>query len=236
MKVSLLFVAISCVFVSSLLVSNLTGVKIIDLHGCLLPAGALIFPFSYIFSNIITEVYGYAYCRFVLWLSFICYLCMGAYVLLVVHLPAADFWPAQAAYASVLGPVPRIFCASIAAFMASEFANAYVLARLKVRQQGHGLFWRCTLSTFVAVVVDSLVFLPIAYGANLINYHNWLRLAITLVVWKLSYEILAFPITKQVIAYIKQQEQLDYFDHHTAFNPFSLSLHHQVQNQKIPLH
>src|SRR5437868_12211178 len=127
---------ITALFVTSLLTANIIAVKLVDVAGVVLPAGVVIFPLSYLFGDVLTEVYGYAQARRVIWLGFGCNLLMVVAIWIGQALPPAGFWPGQSAYEQILGFAPRLLGASFAAYLIGEFANCYVLARLKILTHG----------------------------------------------------------------------------------------------------
>ena len=212
-------------FVTVLLLSNVLGagkVAVIDLPG--FPpqpfgAGILFFPISYVIGDVLTEVYGYARARRCIWAGLAALLFMAFMALVVVALPPADSWHGQAAYEQVFGQVPRIVFASILAFWAGEFVNAYVLARMKVWTRGRMLWTRTIGSTVVGQGVDSLIFYPLAfYGV----WENGTLLKVLLVQWglKVGWEALLTPVTYAVVGFLKRREGIDVYDEGTDFTPF----------------
>ena len=136
------FLTITALFVTTLIVSNIVAVKLVGVRGLVLPAAVIVFPLSYILGDVLTEVYGYARAREVIWLGFLCNLVAVVAIVVAGALPAASFWADQAAYDKVLGYAPRLLVASFAAYLVGEFANAYVLARMKVATRGRHLWAR----------------------------------------------------------------------------------------------
>ncbi|MBL8471089.1 MAG: queuosine precursor transporter [Rhodocyclaceae bacterium] len=214
-------------FVTVLLCSNLIGpgkVAQIDLPGLGLVtygAGVLFFPVSYIFGDILTEVYGYARARRVVWAGFAALGFASFMSWAVVAMPPAREWPNQAAYETVFGQVPRIAMASLLAFWAGEFVNSYVLAKMKLWSAGRHLWMRTIGSTLVGEWVDSLIFYTLAF------YGVWpvgqvIEVMITNYLIKSGWEALATPLTYKVVAVLKRAEHEDYYDRDTNFNPFTL--------------
>lgn len=211
-------------FVTILLCSNLIGAaKVVTVWGFTFGAGVLFFPISYIFGDILTEVYGYARARKVVWAGFGAIIFASFMSWVVVTLPPAAGWNDQRAYESVFGQTPRIVFASLAAFFAGEFANSYVLAKMKVLTSGRHLWTRTIGSTIVGEGVDSIVFYPLAF------LYVWeTRLVITVMisnyVIKVLWEVLVTPVTYQVVGFLKKSEQEDYYDYDTNFTPFSIEV------------
>jgi uncharacterized integral membrane protein (TIGR00697 family) len=214
-------------FVAILLLSNVIGAgkrAEIDLPGVgIWPfgAGLLFFPVSYVIGDVLTEVYGYARARRCIWAGFAAVLFMAFMSWVVVALPPASDWGGQAAYESVFGQVPRIVFASVAAFWAGEFANSFVLARMKILTRGRHLWTRTIGSTVVGQGIDSLIFYPLAfYGAP-----DWPVSALVAViasqfVLKVTWEVLLTPVTYVVVGFLKRREGIDVFDEGTDFTPF----------------
>jgi uncharacterized integral membrane protein (TIGR00697 family) len=216
------FQALIAVFIGCLVAANLIAVKLIVVLGMVLPAAIVIFPVSYIVGDVLTEVYGYAQARRVIWLGFIANLTVVAAIALGQALPAAPFWQGQGAYEQILGQTPRILAASFAAYLVGEFANAYVLARLKLATEGRHLWLRTIGSTAIGQGIDSLIFMTAAFAFILPGpalagavLAQWLA--------KTAYEALATPMTYWVIGYLKRAEGIDAFDRDTRFSPFALS-------------
>jgi uncharacterized integral membrane protein (TIGR00697 family) len=185
-------------------------------------AGVLFFPISYLFGDILTEVYGYARDRRVVWAGFGALLFAALMAMVVVHLPPADFWKGrQAAVEEIFGNTPRIIAASIIAFWCGSFINSYVLAKMKVWTQGRWLWTRTIGSTLCGELVDSALFYTIAFG-GLWPQGELIAVTTTQYVLKTSWEIVVTPLTYKVVAMLKRVEQEDYFDGGTDFTPFSL--------------
>lgn len=212
-------------FVTVILLSNILGagkVATVDLPGIgawPFGAGILFFPVSYVIGDVLTEVYGYARARRVIWAGFAALLFMAFMAWVVVALPPAPSWQGQAAYESVFGQVPRIVFASILAFWAGEFANAYVLARMKLLTQGRHLWTRTIGSTFVGQGIDSLIFYPLAFY-GLWDNETLLIVLATQFALKVGWEVLLTPATYAAVGWLKRREGVDIFDKGTDFNPF----------------
>ncbi|MBE9077378.1 queuosine precursor transporter [Romeria aff. gracilis LEGE 07310] len=213
--------AITVLFVTVLLISNVASTKIVDFGFFTFDGGTLLFPLSYIFGDILTEVYGYGRSRRVIWMGFAAALLMSATFMLVGALPAASDWPNQEAYEKILGLTPRIVLASLIAYFAGEFSNSLILAKLKIATRGRWLWLRTISSTLVGQVLDTALFILIAFWgifpAELIAV-----LVISNYLFKCGVEILFTPFTYWLTGWLKQQEQEDYYDTQTDFNPFHL--------------
>ena len=216
------FLIIAVIFVTCLIVSNITAVKLIDVMGYVIPGAIVIFPISYIIGDVLTEVYGFAKARTVIWLGFGANLFAVATFMLVGVLPAAGFWEDGDAYATILGATPRILAASFAAYLLGEFANSYILARLKVAMAGRHLWVRIIGSSVVGQTLDSSVFITIAFFGVFPN-KVLVTLILIQIVFKLGYEILATSVTYAVVGWLKKSEGVDHFDRATSFNPFAMS-------------
>lgn len=214
-------------FVTVLLLSNVIGagkVATVDLPGIgdwPFGAGILFFPVSYVIGDVLTEVYGFARARRCIWAGFVALLFMAFMSWVVVKLPPAADWTGQEAYEAVLGQVPRIVFASMAAFWAGEFANSAVLAKMKVWTEGRHLWTRTIGSTVVGQGVDSLIFYPLAFlGAAGWTNELVLKVLVTQWVLKVAWEALLTPFTYAVVGFLKRREGVDVYDEKTEFNPF----------------
>ena len=215
------FIAITAIFITCLITANITAVKLISVGGIILPAAVVIFPISYIFGDVLTEVYGYRQARLVIWLGFACNLLAVVAIWLGEILPAASFWNGQAAYVQILGYTPRLLVASFIAYLVGEFANSFVLAKMKIATSGRWLWTRTIGSTLVGEGLDSLIFITVAFIGTIPT--NGLFSAI-LAQWlvKSAYEAIATPLTYAVVNFLKRREGLDVFDRGTHFNPLTL--------------
>jgi hypothetical protein len=188
-------------------------------------SGTLLFPLSYIFGDVLTEVYGYRRSRRVIWTGFACSALLSGVLWIVGRLPAEAEWSArvgQAAYNAVLGSTPRIVVASLVAYFAGEFSNSFVLAKMKIATKGRWLWTRTIGSTIVGEGIDTLLFVSIAFvgsmsGAVLVNVilSNYL--------FKTGMEAVMTPVTYRVVRFLKQSEGEDYYDYGTRFSPFAMS-------------
>ena len=210
-------------FVAVLLLSNIIGAaKLSTVAGFTFGAGILFFPISYVIGDVLTEVYGYAKARRVIWVGFGAMIFMAFMCWVVVSMPPAASWTGQDAYESVFGQVPRIVLASIMAFWAGEFVNSYVLARMKIWTRGKALWSRTIGSTVFGQAVDSLIFYPVAFlgvwetqDVLIVMVTNWLL--------KVLWEALLTPLTYLVVGKLKAAEGVEVFDTDTDFSPFASS-------------
>ena len=185
-------------------------------------AGVLFFPISYLFGDILTEVYGYARDRRVVWSGFAALAFAALMSAVIVHLPPADFWrDRQPAVEAMFGNTPRIICASIIAFWCGSFVNSYVLAKMKIWTSGRWLWTRLIGSTVCGELIDTALFYTIAF-AGLWATSDLVSVALDQYVLKSVWEVIATPVTYRIVAFLKRAEQEDYYDRDTNFTPFSL--------------
>ena len=211
-------------FVAILLLSNIIGAAkpaALTLNGeqWIFGAGILFFPLGYVIGDVLTEVYGYARARRVIWAGFAALLFMAFMSWVVVALPPAPGWPGQAAYESVFGQVWRIVFASITAFWVGEFINSYVMARMKIWTSGKHLWSRTIGSTVVGQGIDSIIFYPLAFGGIWSNEQVF-SVMITNWLLKVGWEVVLTPVTYGVVGWLKRKEGVDIFDEGTNFSPF----------------
>ncbi len=220
MSVSHRLVIFIALFITCLITANVIAVKVISLGPFFLPAAIFVFPLSYIFGDILTEVYGYRLARRVIWLGFICNLIFVFFAWLGQVLPAAPFWEGQEAYQRILGYTPRLLAASFLGYLVGEFVNSFILARMKVMTRGRWLWSRTIGSTIVGQGLDTSIFITVAFIGTpsfvpvMILYH-WLA--------KTLIEALATPLTYVIVNSLKKRESIDTYDHDTRFNPFLIA-------------
>jgi queuosine precursor transporter len=214
-------------FVTVLICSNFIGAAkqaVVDLP-LLGPtpfgAGVLFFPISYIFGDILTEVYGYARARKVVWAGFGALLFASVMSAIVLAFPPAPGWPHQAAFETVLGGTPRIALASLIAYFAGELTNSFVLAKMKVKTEGRFLFARTIGSTIAGEAVDTLIFYPLAFF-GVWTTPQVLAVMLSNYLIKVGWEVVMTPFTYRIVAFLKRAEGEDSYDRHTDFTPFSL--------------
>lgn len=220
--VSLWFVAVAALFVTALITSNIIAVKVVDVWRFQVPAATLtLFPISYIFGDVLTEVYGFRRARQVIWLGFACNLVAVAAIYIGGLLPAAEFWQDQAAYDTILGFTWRLLLASFAGYLAGEFVNSAVLSRLKLVTNGRWLWTRTISSTIFGQFVDTGIFIVIAFWGVIPGDALWETFLHAWVI-KVVYETVATPLTYVVVNYLKRVERTDIYDYGTQLNPFGL--------------
>jgi uncharacterized integral membrane protein (TIGR00697 family) len=209
-------------FVTVLLCANLIGAsKVATLFGFTFGAGVLFFPISYIFGDVLTEVYGYARARKVVWAGFGAMIFASFMSFVILRFPPAEGWPHQAAFETVFGGTPRIVMASLVAYFCGEFCNSFVLAKMKVRTDGRMLWLRTIGSTIVGEAVDSLIFYPLAF-LGVWSPDLVIKVMISNYVLKVAWEAVMTPFTYRIVNFLKRAEHEDYFDRDTDFTPFSL--------------
>lgn len=219
---SLWFVIIVAVFTTCLITANIIAVKLVSVAGLIVPAAIVIFPLSYVFGDVLTEVYGYRRARSVIWLGFFCNLLTVAAIWVAQVLPGAAFWDAQGAYERILGYTPRLLAASFLAYLAGEFTNSFVLAKMKVATHGRWLWARTIGSTLAGQAIDSSVFITGAF-AGAIPGPALFSAIVTQWLFKSAYEAAVTPFTYWVVGFLKRHEGIDVYDRDTRFNPLLFS-------------
>lgn len=220
MSVSHRLVIFIALFITCLITANVIAVKVISLGPFLLPAAIFIFPLSYIFGDVLTEVYGYRLARRVIWLGFLCNLIFVFFVWVGQVLPAAPFWEGQEAYQRILGYTPRLLAASFLGYLVGEFVNSFILSKMKIVTRGRWLWSRTIGSTIIGQGLDTSIFITVAFIGTpaftpiMILYH-WLA--------KTLIEALATPITYVMVNWMKRREAIDTYDYDTRFNPFRIA-------------
>jgi hypothetical protein len=218
MTVSHRFVVVVALFVTCLITANIIIAKQISIGGIILPAAIIIFPLSYIIGDVLTEVYGYQQARRVIWLGFLCNLVAVVAIWVGGILPPAPVFEAQAAYERILGSTPRFLLASFVAYLAGEFTNSFVLAKMKIMTKGRWLWTRTIGSTLVGQGVDTLIVLTIAF-AGVLSFPVLGIMILSHWLVKSAYEVIATPLTYVVVGYLKRKEGIDVYDYETDFNP-----------------
>jgi len=213
---------ITGLFVAVLLISNIASTKIVEFFWFTFDGGTILFPLSYIFGDILTEVYGYKESRRVIWIGFISALLMSVTLIIVGAMPAAPDWTYQDSYDKILGQTPRLVAASLMAFWSGEFSNSFILAKMKVWTKGKMLWSRTIGSTVVGEFVDTSIFVLVAFWGVLPN-----ELLMTIIfsnyIFKTGIEVLFTPVTYRIVAWLKRAEEQDAFDADVDFNPFKYS-------------
>jgi uncharacterized integral membrane protein (TIGR00697 family) len=220
MKISYRLVIIIAVFITCLITANTIVIKFVNFGPVSLPAAVIVFPLSYIFGDILTEVYGYRLARRVIWLGFACNLIFVCFAWVAQILPSASFWQWQTQYETILGHTPRVLAASFCGYLVGEFSNSYILARMKILTRGRWLWSRTIGSTIVGEGLDSGVFLTLAFiGTPLFVpmtiVNHWIA--------KVVIETVFTPVTYAIVSWLKHKEGIDTYDYATKFNPFTVA-------------
>ncbi|MGH9615873.1 MAG: queuosine precursor transporter [Acidobacteriaceae bacterium] len=210
---------LTLIFVIVLLISNLVAQKICKIGPLTLSGAELLFPITYIFGDIFTEVYGYAASRRAIWIGFFASALLSIMGAIVVALPPAPGWRNQEAFATVFGFIPRLVIASLIAYWAGEFTNSYTLAKMKLLTRGQWLWTRTVGSTITGQAVDTTTVVLIAFWGKAPRM-TLLALIVSAYVAKVTYEIVATPLTYVVVGWLKKAEGVDAYDDHSSFNPF----------------
>lgn len=218
-KHSSLFVIIAILFVSSLLIANMITGKLILIGGWVLPGAVIIFPLSYIFGDVLTEVYGFKKARLVIWMGLICNLLMAGIFTLVLSIPSPSFFTSGPAFATVLGMTPRIVLASVLAYLAGEFCNSVLLSRLKIITKGRLLWLRTIGSSLGGEGLDTVIFITLAFWGTM-PVATLGQMMLCQYLFKIAYETVATPLTYGVVNKLKHIEGYDNFDYGVKYNPF----------------
>lgn len=216
-KVFVPFMLLGILFNVCLIAANLLETKVVQLGNLVVTAGLLVFPVSYIINDCIAEVWGFRKARLIIWSGFAMNFFVVALGLIAVELPAAPFWEGEEGFNFVFGMAPRIVVASLLAFLAGSFLNAYVMSRMKVSSQGKRFSVRAIGSTVVGETADSLIFFPIAFG-GVIAWPELLLMMFVQICLKTLYEILVLPVTVRVVRYIKKVDGSDVYDRNISYN------------------
>lgn len=208
------------VFVVVLIVSNLIAPKFVALGWFRFSAAQLLFPITYIFGDVFTEVYGYGASRKAIWTGFLASAIMVVFGMFAVWLPPAPEFKDQQAYRIIFGVVPRNVAASLLAYWAGEFANSLTVAKMKLWTDGRYLWTRTVGSTVVGQAVDTTIVIVVIYWGQSMGI--MFRLIVSGYLFKVAYEVLATPLTYLVVNFLKRREGVNYFDRSTNFNPFAL--------------
>jgi queuosine precursor transporter len=214
---------ITALFVTVLLISNVASTKILQLGPFTFDGGTILFPVSYIFGDVLTEVYGYRRSRRVIWIGFGCAALLVLVLSIVGALPPAPGWEHQEAYQAILGATPRIVLGSLIAYFAGEFSNSYVLAKMKIWTGGRWLWTRTIGSTIVGQAVDTALFVAIAFAGTL-PWSLFLSVILSNYVFKVGLEAAMTPVTYRLTGFLKRTENEDVYDVETDFNPFKVRL------------
>jgi uncharacterized integral membrane protein (TIGR00697 family) len=208
-------------FATCLLISNILATKILMIGPWSAPAGVIIFPIAYILNDVITEVWGFAKARLIIWTGFTVNVLAVLFFTAGIVIPGAPFWQNQNAFATILGNTPRIVLASLSAYLIGSFLNAFVMSRMKVLTQGKGFSARAILSTLAGESADSLIFISIAF-AGIFPIGVLITMVFTQAMLKTAYEILILPVTLGVVKWVKRVEGIDTFDTNRSYNLFRI--------------
>jgi queuosine precursor transporter len=217
MKYSFRFVIVAGLFIACLMTANIIGVKFVSFGFMNLPAAVILFPFSYIFGDVLTEVYGFKTARKVIWLGFGCNLLFVLFAYFAQILPPAEGWEGQQAYETIIGSTPRMLVASFLGYIVGEFTNSFILSRMKVLTKGRWLWSRTISSTIVGECFDTAIFLVVAYlgmpfFTPIVILYHWTA--------KVLIEVIFTPATYGIVGYLKKSEAVDTYDYKTSYNPF----------------
>ena len=219
--VSVSFMLMGILFCVCLVASNMLGTKIIQVGTFSLTAGCLVFPISYILNDCIAEVWGFRKARLIIWMGFLMNFFVVALGGIAAVMPSPPFWEGAEAFRFVFGLAPRIAAASLSAFLVGSFLNAWVMSRMKLRDKEKHFSWRAIASTLVGESADSLIFFPIAFG-GLMPLEELGKMMLLQVTVKTLYEVLALPITVQVVRMVKRVEKTSVYDNNISYNIFKI--------------
>ena len=219
-KVSSLFAVLCVIFVTTLLLSNLIAGKIFSVFGVTLPAAVILFPITYIFGDVFTEVYGFRKAKLVIWLGFACNLFAVLVYMITIALPAPVFWENQEAYRTVLGMTPRVLLASFTGYLFGGFSNSIILSKLKVRMKGKKLWVRTISSTIVGEALDTVIFISISFIGTM-DFKVLLQMMLFQYLWKVLYEVVLTPLTYWTVGKLKKYEGEDVYDTEISHSPFA---------------
>jgi hypothetical protein len=217
---------ITAIFVTILVLTPSASSKFIAIGPFVIVGSTLFFPISYIFNDILTEVYGYERSRRIIWIGLACQLFTAAMYALIQYWPAASFWQNQAAYDIILGQAPRIVLASLTAYFLGEIVNSLIVSKMKYRSRGRGgaaMAGRFVASTAVGELIDSAVFMFVAFY-GVLETSDLISTVLTIWILKTVYEIAALPLSMRIVAWVKRREGIDKIDHpnSTSYSPFKI--------------
>lgn len=216
-------IVVGIFFTSFLILSNLTAFKLAVLGSLVFPAGLIFFPLTYVFDDILTEVYGFKVSRRIIWTALLANTIIFVGTWCTIYLNPSPDWPHQDAYATVYHATLRVFIASVISYFFGEFANSIILAKLKVLTSGRHFWLRAMTSTMTGVGIDTILFIHIAFLYTMPYPRLWAVIG-TMYTLKVVYEFCALPMTYKISNYLKKKDNVDYYDYKTRFNPFSLEV------------
>ncbi len=212
---------ISGLFVGILLLSNILASKMIQIGSFVFDGGTLLFPFSYIFGDVLSEVYGYKASRKVIWTGFIMLAIASLNIWLISILPAESEWPFQKDFDNILLQMPRITAGSLLGYFIGEYSNSVVISKLKVITKGKHLWFRTITSTLIGEFLDSVLFVAVAF-AGLYGTSVLIIMAFSNYIFKTAIEVIFTPITYKIVEFVKEKEQTDVYDYNEKYNPFPI--------------
>ena len=215
------YTQLAMIFVGFLLTANVIGEKPLQLGAIILPAGLLLFPITYLLGDVLTEVYGFAQSRRVIWMGMLCNLFMAFMCQLAIRLPSLTTWEHNEAYAQVLSSSSRLMAISVFTYFVGEFVNSYIVAKLKIKMNGRKFWARGLLGSWVGEGIETGLFIPLAFYGTMPN-EVLLKLAAFYYSFKVCYAFCAMPLASQLVKFLKKSENLEFFDNNTNFNPFSM--------------
>lgn len=230
-EISVTFLLITCAFVTCLLITNIVAGRLIQFGNFTLTGDLFFFPITYIFGDVLTEVYGFQRARLTIWTGFATNLFMAVMFMIIIALPYPDFWTDSSAYSTVLGFTPRVVLASLVAYFMGEFSNSMLLSRMKVWTGGRWLWLRTIGSTLVGEGVDTLVFMMVAFY-GIFPAPVFISMIMVQYVWKVGYEVAATPLTYWIVGVLKHKEGVDVYDWGIKYNPFTLKIIRDYSSDK----
>lgn len=222
-KITPLYVILTVFFVACLMIANVVSGRLVQVGPWVLTSAIFLFPLTYIFGDILTEVYGFERSRLVIWLGILANILMSAYFFLIIQTPVPVFFDGGSAYARVLGFTPLVVFASILGYFVGEFSNSTFLSVVKKVTKGKYLWIRTIGSTVVGELVDTIIFITIAF-AGVLPTDALIQMLIMQYLFKTAYEVIATPLTYIIVGKVKEIEKLDTFDYGVKYNPFSLKI------------
>lgn len=210
---------LAMIFVGLLLTANVIGEKPLMFGPIILPAGLLLFPFTYLLGDVLTEVYGFSQSRRVIWMGMLCNLFMACMCKLSIALPAVDTWNKTQAYADVLGTSSKLMAISVFTYFVGELSNAYIVSKLKVRLQGRFFWARALCGSWIGEGIETCLFIPLVFYGTMSN-DQLIKFALFYYSFKVIYVFCAMPFVNSLVKLLKKKEQLDIYDGHTNYSPF----------------
>lgn len=214
------YTQIAMLFVGLLLTANVIGGKPLIFGPLIIPAGLLLFPITYLLGDMLTEVYGFALSRRVIWMGMLCNLFMALMCRFAIQWPSVDSWAHSEAYTQILGFSSRLMVISISTYFVGEFVNAYIVAKLKVRMEGRFFWARALCGSWIGEGIETGLFIPLAFWGTMPT-EQLLRLAVSYYSFKVVYALCAMPLLNFLVTLLKKHEKLDVYDRDTNFNPFA---------------